>query len=211
MEGKKAIKGYSGPYRGRNDYYRDGSYILMLIVNFLAIVMVALTIALAIYLCTRHTHDRYFAETVDGKIMPMTALSSPNTENFALANWAASAASDIMTFGFNDFDVRLNNSRKYFTPEGWESFYNALKVSKLVEDVKKTQQIATAVPRALPELKRDGLIDGKMRWEIDVPLLITFRAGSDIRPIPKKVHMVVEKMPTRENPDGVGISEWDLH
>jgi hypothetical protein len=213
MDAKKTVKGYSGPYRGKNDYYRDGAHILMFIVNFQAVVMALLTVALAIFLCTRHGSDRFFAETADGRTMQMESRSFPNTSTHALCAWAANTASDIMTFGFNDADMRFReHSRKYFTPEGWESFRKAMVASKLLESVEATQQIATAVPRAVPSALNEGLgANGKYQVSIDVPLLITFRAGSDIKPISKKVHMVIERMSTRENPSGVGISEWDIN
>jgi len=211
MDSKKTITGYSGPYRGKNDYYRDGAYILMLIVNFQAIIMTLLTITLSIYLCTRHNQDRFFAETRDGNTMQMTTLSLPNMSRMTIAAWAATAASDIMTFGFNDIEIRESQSRKYFTPEGWDSFQKALTLSKIVEEIQKTQQIATTVPLSPPEPKEEGLMaNGKPGWMIDVPLLITFRAGSDVEPVSKKVHMVIERMPTGENPSGVGISQWNL-
>jgi hypothetical protein len=211
MEARKTIKGYAGPYRGKNDYYRDGSYILMLLVNFQAIIIVVLTIGISIYLATRKNSDRFFAETVDGKVMPMISLPSPNPGIRARAEWASMAASDIMTFGFNDMDIRLAQTRKYFTPEGWASFGVAMDKSKLTEDMMKTQQIATAVPSAPAKLKKEGLIKDKPSWEVDVPLLITFRAGSDIRPVLKKVHLVIVTMPTRENPFGWGINQWELN
>ena len=211
MDSKKPVRGYSGPYRGKNDYYRDGAHILMFIVKFEAIVMAVLTIALSIYLCTRHNKDNYLAETVEGRVMPMISWDHPNMGRPALSDWAAKAASDIMTVGFNDVEVRFAQSRKNFTAEGWESFRKAMILSKLPEDVEKTQQIATAVPRSPPTLSMEGLINGKYSWVIDVPLLITFRAGSDIKPTPKRVHMVIEKMPTAENPNGVGISEWNIY
>lgn len=184
----------------------------MIIVNFQAIVMAVLTVVLAIYLSTRHGNNRYFAETADGKVMQMEDVNLPNMSTTALCEWAATAASDIMTFGFNDIDVRFAQTRKYFTAGGWESFRKAMVASKLAENVEATQQIATAVPRSVPTALSEGLgINGKYQVHIDVPLLITFRAGSDIKPIPKTVRMAIERIPTRENPSGVGISEWDIH
>jgi intracellular multiplication protein IcmL len=212
MADKKQTTGYSGPYRGKNDYYRDGAYMMTLVVNIQAGLIFLLTLVFSVYLCLQENHDRYFAETADGKIMPMSGLHLPNMGRMALSSWAATAASQIMTFGFNDIDTSFAQSRKYFTADGWDSFKKAVMKSKLIDSIMATQQIATAVPLTTPTLKQDGLMmDGNEGWVFDVPLLVTFRAGGDIRPSQKTVHMVIEKMPTRENPNGVGISEWTIN
>jgi len=211
MDSKKTIKGYAGPYRGKNDYYRDGAHTLMFIINFQAVIMVLLAITLSIYLCTRQSHDRFFAEIADNKVMQMQSYDLPNMSKVTLGKWIATAASEIMTFGFNDADVRFAQSKNNFTPAGWESFRKAVILSKLAEEIAATQQIATAVPLSPPTLKGPYLINGTGSWVADVPLLITFRAGGDIRPIVKTVHMVIERVPTWENPTGVGISEWDIN
>jgi intracellular multiplication protein IcmL len=211
MDSTKTTTGYSGPYRGRNDYYRDGAHTLMFIVNFQAVVMALLTIALAVYFCSRESNDRYYAATFDGKAIPLVARSYPNMGNEAISDWAANAASEIMTFGFNDIDVRFAQSRKNFTADGWESFRKGVIQTKLDKAILDTQQISAAVPLSPPILKQVGLINGKYGWAFDVPLLITFRAGSDIRPVSKTVHMVITTVSTRENPYGVGINEWNLN
>jgi intracellular multiplication protein IcmL len=201
----------AGPDRKKNDYYRKASRTMMLIVRIEAWMVFVIGITLTIYLNTRQDQDHYYAETADLKIMPMVSLHLPNMGRMAISDWAAMAAAQIMTFGFNDVDARFALSQKYFTPDGWETFRKAVIQSKLVEQVLATQQIVTSVPKEPPVLKQEGLINGKDGWAFDVPLLVTFRAGSEKLSRPKMVHMVIQKMPTRENPNGVGIDHWDIY
>jgi len=215
MDDKKPVTGYSGPYRGRNDYYRDGVHTLFFIVKFEAVVMIFLTIVLAIYLCTRQNNDRYFAETIDGRAIQMASQRVPNMARDTISDWAATTASEVMTFGFNNIDEHFPAVQHDFTPDGWASFKKAVRNSKVMDEIIKTQQLVTAVPLGPPVWKQDGLITDKNGsvfegWIFDVPILITFRAGSDVRPIQKKVHMVIEKVPTEDNPYAVGIREWDI-
>jgi len=211
MERSRLPSGYPDPDQRKNDYYRNGSRTMLRIVNAQAVIIFLLTIALTIYLGTRQNPDHYLAETSDGKVMAMTSLHLPNMGRMAISDWAAMAASQIMTFGFNDIDERFKLSRRDFTTDGWETFRKAVVQTKLIDQMVATQQIVTSVPSSPPVLKQEGLIDGKDGWVFDVPLLVTFRAGGVKMARAKMVHMVIEKMPTRENPNGVGISRWDIY
>jgi intracellular multiplication protein IcmL len=201
----------AGSDRRKNDFYRKAFRTMMLIVKIEASMIVVIGIALTIYLNTRQDQDHYYAETSDLKIMPMVSLHLPNMGRMAISDWAASAASQIMTFGFNDVDAKFAVSQKYFTHDGWETFRKAVIATKLVEEMLATQQIVTSVPASPPVLKMQGLINGKDGWVYDVPLLVTFRAGGAKSSRAKTVHMVIQKMPTRENPNGVGIDHWDIY
>lgn len=191
--------------------YRNGARILMRIVIVQAFILVALSVGLCFFLGTRQSHDRYFAETGDNKVMQMVALPLPNMGRATLSDWVANACAQIMTFGFNDIDERFALSQKNFTPEGWKSFRKAVMMTTLIPDILSSQQIVATVPESPPVLKSEGMIDGVYSWSFDVPLLMTFRAGSDKKSKSKTVHVVVQKVPTSENPNAVGISEWYIN
>lgn len=196
---------------GKLAYYRDGSRALMRIVNVQAVVILALALGLAFYLGTQRSRDRFFAQMDDGKVLQMAALSSPNMGRDAISNWAASAAGQVMTFGFNDIDERFAESKNNFTQKGWDTFRKAVMNSKFVEEMMSKQQILTTVPENVPVLKKEGFVNGTYSWTFDIPLLITFRAGSVKSTRSKSVQMVIEKVSTRESPAGVGISEWYIY
>jgi intracellular multiplication protein IcmL len=188
--------------------YRNGARILIRIVMFQAFVLVVLSILLAFYLDTRQSRDHFFAETGDNKIMQMVSLPLPNMGRAALSDWVANATSEILTFGFNDIDEKFAQSQRDFTPDGWKAFRKAVIISPLISDMLATQQILTTVPEYPPALKSEGMVDGVYSWTFEVPVLLTFRAGSDKRTRSKVVHVVVQKVPTADNPNAVGISEW---
>ena len=189
-------------------YYRSGFRTMSRLVNIQLLIILALVFTLAFYVNKKEDRNRYFAETSEGKRMQMVALPLPNMGKAALANWASLAASQIMTFGFNDIDERFALSRANFTQQGWENFRKAMTASGLIDDVIKAQQIVTSVPEDPPILLQEGLVNGKYRWVFDTPLLITFRSGGVKTSRDKTVHMVLERIPTRDNPNGVGIAEW---
>jgi intracellular multiplication protein IcmL len=49
-----------------------------------------------------------------------------------------------MTFGFNDYDKRLNDTRFNFTPKGWDGFSSSIKEKGIVGAVINQQQLMTA-------------------------------------------------------------------
>ena len=205
------ISGYFRPDQGKNDNYRDGAHTLMRIVNIQAVIIFALTLVLAFYLGTQKSHDRFFAETNEGKAMQMASLPLPNMGRMALSDWVAGAVSQIMTFGFNDVDARFAMSRKDFTAEGWDKFRRGVIASHIIDNMMQAQQIVTSVSTDVPVLKQEGLIDGRYSWVFDVPLLVTFHAGGVEVTRSKTVHLTIERLPTGENPNGVGISAWDMY
>ena len=83
-------------------------------------------VALVAYISTSHSVDRYFATTADGRIMQLVPLDQPNMATAALMSWVAQATSEVMTFGFHDYQRRLQQSSRHFTHHGWETFTAAL-------------------------------------------------------------------------------------
>ena len=210
MDRKIVFSGHSSSGSGKNDYYRIGFHTMMRFINILAAIIFALTVVLAVYLGSRQNQDRYFAETGDAKVMRMAALPFPNMGRVALSDWVAKSVSEIMTFGFNDVNERFALTRHNFTEDGWGTFSKAIIASGLIDDIMKSQQIVTSVPESLPILKQEGLINGRYSWVFDIPLLVTFRAGGVKVSRSKMVHITVERIPTSENPSGVGISQWKI-
>lgn len=202
---------FRGTDQPSNEFYRDGYRSLNWVVGLQALVILGLTGFLTFLISIQGSRDRYFAETSEGRVMQMVSLDSPNMGRSTLSNWAANAASQILTFGFNDTEERFTQSRLLFTPQGWESFRNILVASKLLDEMIATQQILTSVPESPPVLKREGLVGGVYTWEFEVKMLITFRAAGVKVERLKMVRMVIERQPTELNPSGVGINEWYVY
>lgn len=188
--------------------YRDGFYILFGVVKLLAIVIFGLMVFNIYVVSTHNPLDRYFAENMTGKKRPITALKNPNMNKEALLNWAAAAATEVMTFGFSDYDTKLYSTRFLFTPEGWLKFAPAVMESEILKTVRASQQIITAVPRTQPVILWEGVSKGKYKWVVQVPLLLSIRAGElkTTKQIIVNLHIV--RVSTSEMPTGIGIQLW---
>lgn len=153
--------------------------------------------------------DQYFAMTAEGRRMPLIGLSEPAINNNAILQWTTQAAVQVMTFGFHDINQRFLDSKKFFTDKGWGSFSEAMVKSGIFASVTTQQQIITAIPMGDAKLVYEGLReDGGYAWDIEVPLVLTARAGAKQKTELSSAVITVRKVPTRQNPNGLAIQKW---
>jgi intracellular multiplication protein IcmL len=192
----------------RNEFYRDGYRSILKLAVFQAMIILGL-VGLMFYVVHVHQpENRYFATTEDGRLVPMIALTEPNLSTPALMSWVAQAATEVMTFGFNDYRRRLQESSRNFTRQGWESFTAALQRSRIIETVETNQQVVTAAPQGAPILQSEGIVGGRYQWIIQIPMVLSYQSGSKTRSDSLLVTVVIVRLPRLESPNGIGIEQW---
>lgn len=117
----------------RNEFYRDGYRSILRLVVIEALIILALIGAIYFVVDVHQPKDVYFATTEDGRLIPLTDLADPNLTDPALISWAAQAATEVMTFGFNDYRRRIQESARNFTRTGWITFTAALQNPALLK------------------------------------------------------------------------------
>jgi len=192
----------------RNSFYRDGFRNLLRIAIAEAVIILALIVCFVVYMNAHQPQDRYFATTADGRIMKLSPLDRPNMNKSALMSWVAHAATEVMPFGFHDYQSRLQESSRHFTRRGWESFTGALQRSRIIEAIENDQQVVTAAPRSAPVLKQAGIFNGHYRWIVELPLDVQYKAKNKSRSDSMIVTITIDRVPTLENIIGVGIEQW---
>jgi intracellular multiplication protein IcmL len=192
----------------RNQFYRDGFRSLIKIAIMEGVVILGLIMTLVVYIQNAQPQDRYFATTADGRIMQMTPLDRPNMDTPALLSWIASAAADTMTFNYTDYQRRLQQASRHFTKAGWETFAAAMQKSRIIDSVTAQSQMVSAAPQSAPVLLQEIVSDGKYRWLVTMPLVVTYRSPVTSRVDTLNLTLVIERVPALENPNGVGISQW---
>jgi intracellular multiplication protein IcmL len=193
----------------RNQFYRDGYRTLVKVAVIEAIAIVGLIVTFVVFLNIYTPTRTYFATTEDGRVVPMIALSQANLSKPALLSWAAQAGSETMTFGFHDYRRRLQESSRHFTRRGWGSFTKALQDSGMIETVTKNRQVISATPRSAPTILAEGLMpNGVYRWEVEMPMLITYELGKSRRSDTMNIRLVIVRVPKLESANGVGIEQW---
>ncbi len=192
----------------RNESYRDGYRTVLRIAIIEAVVILGLIFMLFFVVSNSKPQSVYFATTNDGRLVPMVALNEPNLSTPALMSWSAQAATEVMTFGFNDYRRRLQEASRNFTRTGWASFTNALDKSRILEMVQQNQQVVTAAPRSAPVLVSEGMSNGRYQWQVEIPMVITYQAGSQTRADNLIVTLLIVRVSKLESPNGVGIEQW---
>ena len=193
----------------RNQFYRDGYRTLVKIALFQGIGVLALILTFVVFLNIYTPSRTYFATTEDGRVVPMIPLSQANLSRPALLSWAAQASTETMTFGFHDYRRRLQESSRHFTRRGWNSFTRALQDSGMIETVTDNRQVITAIPRSAPTILVEGLMpNGTYRWEVEMPMQVTYELGSSRRSDQMNIRLVIVRVPKLESANGVGIEQW---
>lgn len=192
----------------RNEFYRDGYRSLLRLTFLQGVVILGLLGAMYMVIQIHQPENRFFATTEDGRLVPMVPLNEPNLSTPALMSWTAQAVTEVMTFGFNDYRRRLQESSRNFTRRGWESFTQALQRSRIIEMVEGSQQVVTAAPQGAPIVISEGMSAGRYQWQIQMPLVLTYQSGSRTRSDNLLVTLVIVRVPRLESPNGVGIEQW---
>lgn len=192
----------------RNEFYRDGYRSLLKMALIQTIVILGLVGAMYYVIKVNQPQNFYFATTEDGRLVPMVPLGEPNLSTPALMSWVAQATTEVMTFGFNDYRRRLQESSRNFTKRGWESFTQALQRSRIIEMVEVNQQLITAAPKGAPVLQSEGLVAGRYQWVVEIPLILTYRSGAKTSNTGLLVTVIVVRVPRLESSNGVGIEQW---
>lgn len=192
----------------RNEFYRDGYRIALRVAVIQSVIILGLIGAMFFIIHVHQPENRYFATTEDGRLVPMVPLSQPNLSTPALMSWAAQAVTEVMTFGFNDYRRRLQESSRHFTRQGWESFKTALERSRIIETVEANSQVVSAAPRGAPILRREGVIQGRYQWTVEIPLALTYQSGSKTKTDSLIITLVIVRVSRLESPSGVGIAQW---
>ena len=192
----------------RNEFYKDGYRTVLRIAVIEAIIILGLIFMMFFVVSNSRPQSVYFATTNDGRLVPMVALNEPNLSTPALMSWSAQAATEVMTFGFNDYRRRLQEASRNFTRTGWASFTNALDKSRILEMVQQNQQVVTAAPRSAPVLISEGMSNGRYQWQVEIPMVITYQAGSQTRADNLIVTLLIVRVSKLESPNGVGIEQW---
>jgi len=192
----------------RNEYYRDGYRLALRVSVVQSFIILGLIAAMFYVVHVHQPENRYFATTEDGRLIPMVQLNEPNLSNPALMSWVAQAATEVMTFSFNDYRRRLQVSARFFTRRGWESFSGALQEARIIESITSNSQVVSAAPSGAPVLNSEGVVNGQYQWVVQIPMVLTYQSGSQRRSDKWIVTLVVVRVPRLESPNGVGIAQW---
>jgi intracellular multiplication protein IcmL len=191
----------------RNEFYRD-SYRKVLIALNLAILCLIILVGAVIYVMSHPPQPKYFATYADGKLVPLIPLNQPNVSQAALLQWANTAVIAVNTYDFFNYREQLQKASEYFTPEGWQAYLNELKASRNLNAVLEKKLVVSAVATRAPTILRESILDGVYTWVVNMPILVTYQSASEYSQQSLIVTLMVRRISTLTNPNGIGITNY---
>ncbi len=147
------------------------------------------------------------ASTPDGRVIPLRTLEERIMSDSALKNWTVAAVTEAFTLGHHDWRKRLSEARRHFTDDGYESFIDGLEESLLLVRLRENRQVSSAVATGAPVIVDTRKFRGRLAWEIEFPMLVTFEAGRKRLDQALTTRVLVTRLPLSERVTGVGIAQ----
>ncbi|BBB15110.1 Dot/Icm secretion system protein IcmL [Candidatus Rickettsiella viridis] len=191
----------------RNDFYRDNyrKVVAALLISF----FIVLTLAGALfYIVTHPPAPRYFATSNDGRLVPLIPFDRPNLNNSTVLEWANTAATAAYSYNFVNYREALQRAADYFTQEGRQMFFNAVKSSNNLQAVIAKKLIVSAVATGVPVVLEQGVMLGRYTWKVQIPMLITFQSASQFSQQSVTVTMLIVRVSPLASPRGIGIAQF---
>ncbi|EKE01389.1 MAG: IcmL protein [uncultured bacterium] len=190
--------------RLRNNFYRDNYRRLVGALMVLLLVIVVL-VGVVFYQIANRPEPRYFATTVDGRIMPLFPLSEPILTPGELLQWSHRAVIAAYTYNFVNYRDAMQQLQNQFTPNGWKYYEEALRTARTLEMVIAKKLVVSAVATGTPVILDQAVIDGRYSWKVQMPLLVTYQSPNEQTQQPMVVTLIISRVPTVDMPKGVAI------
>jgi intracellular multiplication protein IcmL len=190
--------------RLRNNFYRDNYRRLVGSLMFLLLIVVVL-VGVVFYQIINRPEPKYFATTVDGRIMPLFSLSEPMLSPGELLHWSHRAAIEAYTYNFVSYRDAMQRLQNQFTPKGWRYYEDALRTARTLEMVIAKKLVVSAVATGTPVILDRAVINGRYSWKVQIPLLVTYQSPNEQTQQPMIVTMIISRVPTVDMPKGIAI------
>lgn len=191
----------------RNRYYKRGQRKMATI--FLISLATNLMLGyLLIHIINNPPAPRYFATSINGRIVPLFPLDQPNQSDDSMLTWANSAAIAAFTYNYVNYREELQASSGFFTPEGWSLFLNALQQSNNLDAVQAKKLIVSAVNTSPPTIVQKQIINGSYTWRVQIPIQVTYQSPTEYTQQSNMVSMLVTRISTLNSPQGIGIAQF---
>ena len=188
----------------RSDFYRDG-YRRLVLINLICAAAILVMVFIIAGLASRPVETRYFA-TENGRITQLQPLSQAVLSERQLLQFAQEAAVASYTFDFVNYRKQLSELSSYYTKEGYGEYIDALTRSNL-DIVTRRKYVVSAVASGAPIVSRSGLRQGVYAWEVQMPMSVVYQSSAERADQKFVVKMMLMRMPTTENPRGVGVHQ----
>lgn len=188
----------------RNKSVRDRVFFMSKIIYAQAGVNVLLAIVCGA-LALRTPPEKFFVENQAGQIVPATPLNEPIASQSFVQTWAVNAMVQAQTIDFANWRQQLVNSEQYFTPDGFNSWMQAMKASGNLDAIKLRKMTVSAIPSGAP-VTTASIVGGVLNYTIQIPMEITYQVLNTKETQNLTYVVQVIRVPISQNASGLGIN-----
>lgn len=150
----------------------------------------------------------FYAQTQSGQRMQITPHAEPSYLTSTVIAFARRMSVDAYTFDFNreNLKKKMNFLQQNFTQGGWIAYSNT--IQPVIDSVFKNKILINSVVSDVPVVSNQGpLGDYDMAWRVQIPVLVTYQGEGNPKPQDWMMTMVVVKVPTYVNPQGLAVDQ----
>ncbi len=191
----------------RNNYFNSG--VKTLKSSFIALVIIDLLLLGAVVIkLTQPVKPLYFSATSAGKILRQYPVNQPVVSDSYVLQWTADKVRLAFSQDYIHWRSQLSQASTAFTPYGWKCFIAQMKSSNNLNTLINNSMVSDAVITGSPEIIRKGMIGGHYAWNVQMPLLVTYKSSNKNIPLAMNVNILVERMPVENYPDRIAINNF---
>lgn len=157
----------------RNEFYKKKFYLALVtyLLSFIAIIVLSWVL---IDLIKNPTKPLYFVTDKEGRLIQDLPRSVPNMSTEEVMNWTIDAIETAYSYDYVNYRLQFQNSQKYFTEYGWQSYMKGLKTSNNLLALTQRKYVVIAKVVEKPKLLVEGILGGAYAWKFQLPLLVTY-------------------------------------
>ncbi len=188
------------------DFYRTQYYKIIIALG-ISIILMLMLAAFVLYQVTHRPLPDFSAVNPDGKILTLVSNNEPNYLPSTVTQWANKAAVAAYTFDFAHHEQQLAALRPYFTEAGWNNYLTLM--TGVINSIVQNQVFVSSVVIGAPVIANAGDLTGNgYSWQIQMPFLVTILTAEVPTSKRYTVTLTIVKVPTTENPAGMGIDQF---
>ena len=192
----------------RNNFYRNAFRSMVGALVFMLLVCIVLIMILG-YLIINTQKPAYYATSNDGKLVQLTALSTPAMTRADLLDWAARIAVETYNYNYVNYRRQLEVLRPNFTASGYNAFVKSLRLTGTLDKVIDEKLRSMAVATGVAVILEHGIIGGKYAWKVELPVLVTYESASGATERRSLiVTMIISRVSTLDAVKGIAVAQF---
>lgn len=145
----------------------------------------------------------------DGKGTPyeIKSLSVPVMSDADVLTWTVQSIVAAYSINFHEYRDQLSRAATHFTVDGWNSFGTAFLKTGNLDEIKRARLLAFAQPERAATIRERPVIDGRLTYRIELPLIVTYQNDNQSNIQHLLVTVLVVRDVVTSHPDGIAIDQ----